>query len=62
MQVFSDRLQFYRQHGSKNVGDISYIEGTYYETENDYTVLVYYQNPMNNFDQLIGMKTKNTNE
>jgi type 9 secretion system plug protein len=60
-QGYYNYMYCFVKDGSKNVGDISYIEGTYYETENDYTVLVYYRNPMENFDQLIGMKTKNTN-
>jgi hypothetical protein len=60
-QGYYNYMYCFVKDGSKNVGDISYIEGSYYETENDYTVLVYYRNPMENFDQLIGMKTKNTN-
>lgn len=61
-QGYYNYMYCFVKDGSKNVGDISYIEGTYYETENDYTVLVYYRNPMENFDQLIGMKTRNTNK
>lgn len=61
-QGYYNYMYCFVKDGSKNVGDISYIEGTYYETENDYMVLVYYRNPMENFDQLIGMKTRNTNK
>ncbi len=38
----------------------SYFEGDYYETENDYTILVYYRNPAERYDRLIGSTTINT--
>lgn len=34
-----------------------YFEGNYFQTTNDYEILVYYRDPINNFDQLIGYKS-----
>jgi hypothetical protein len=36
------------------------FEGSHYETENDYTVLVYYRNPRDRYDRVIGVQTINT--
>jgi len=36
------------------------FEGSHYETENDYTVLVYYRNPRERYDRLLGSQTVNT--
>jgi len=41
-------------------GDESYIEGTHYETENDYAIYVYHKPLSSNYDQLIGMKRLNS--
>ena len=41
-------------------GDESYIEGTHYETENDYVIYVYHKPMSSNYDQLIGMKRFNS--
>jgi len=38
----------------------SVTEGDYWETENDYTVLVYYRSLNNRYDELVGVKTINT--
>jgi hypothetical protein len=46
--------------GSKNKGDLTHYEGTYFETENDYTILVYYRNPVLYYDELIGIQTFNS--
>jgi hypothetical protein len=46
--------------GAKNKGDLTYYEGTYFETENDYTILVYYRNPVLYYDELIGIKIFNS--
>jgi hypothetical protein len=48
-----------KQDGS---ADVSVIEGSYYETENDYTILMYYRDIGNDFDQLIGVKTISTRD
>jgi hypothetical protein len=36
------------------------FEGSYYETENDYMVLVYYRGPGDRYDRLITTGTANT--
>jgi len=36
------------------------FEGSHYETENDYIVLVYYRNPRERYDRLLGSRTVNT--
>ncbi len=41
-------------------GVASKFEGSHYETENDYTVVVYYRNPLERFDRVIGTQTVNT--
>jgi hypothetical protein len=43
-----------------NKGVASVFEGSHYETENDYQVLVYYRNPRDRFDRVIGTATANT--
>jgi len=43
--------------GSKDVGDISVIEGSHYETKNDYSLLVYYRELNEDFDKLVGYAT-----
>lgn len=43
-------------HGSTQ-GESASIEGSFYQTENEYTILVYYRPPGARFDQLIGKKT-----
>jgi hypothetical protein len=32
----------------------SVFEGNHYETENDYLILVYYRNPVDRYDRIIG--------
>lgn len=41
-------------------GVASKFEGSHYETENDYTVLIYYRNPRERYDRLIAAQTLNT--
>jgi hypothetical protein len=43
-----------------NVADESLIEGSHHETENEYTVFVYYRIPAMNYDKLIGVKRINS--
>jgi Domain of unknown function (DUF5103) len=38
----------------------SRFEGSHYETENDYVVLIYYRNPHDRYDRLIGSAVTNT--
>jgi hypothetical protein len=41
-------------------GTATIFEGSHYETENDYIVLVYYRNPRERYDRVIGLVTANT--
>jgi hypothetical protein len=36
------------------------FEGSHYETENDYLVLIYYRNPRERYDRVVGTAVKNT--
>ncbi|MCJ7447556.1 MAG: DUF5103 domain-containing protein [Bacteroidales bacterium] len=36
------------------------FEGNHYETENDYLILMYYRNPQDRYDRIIGTKITNT--
>ena len=40
-------------------GDLTRIEGSHFETENDYTVLVYHRSPDERYDKLVGLKIIN---
>ena len=44
----------------KNNGTSSLFEGSHYETENDYVILVYYRNPHDRYDRVIGTAIANT--
>lgn len=41
-------------------GNAALFEGNHFETENDYTVLIYYRNPRERFDRVLGTATANT--
>lgn len=41
-------------------GTATLFEGSHYETENDYIVLIYYRNPLDRYDRIIGSATANT--
>jgi len=41
-------------------GVASLFEGSHYETENDYTVIIYYRNPYDRYDRVIGTQIVNT--
>jgi len=41
-------------------GVTSLFEGSHYETENDYTVIIYYRNPYDRYDRVIGTQIVNT--
>ncbi len=40
----------------------SFFEGNHYETENDYLILVYYRNPRERFDRLLGSAIANSSK
>ena len=44
----------------KTIPDNTLIEGSHYETENDYVIYVYHINPMLRYDKLIGVEIVNT--
>ena len=45
-------------------GDLDFkaLEGNHYETENDYIILVYYRDPRERYDKLIGYYSVNSNQ
>lgn len=45
---------------NETAGIIRFIEGTHYETENDYTIYVYYNEPSERYERLIGVKKFNS--
>lgn len=46
----------------RGVPDITILEGSFVETENEYTILVYHRDISRNYDQLIGVSYVNVNE
>jgi len=50
----------YRFVPDSGIIDPSFIEGSFYETENDYLVFVYYQNFSDRHQQLVGFQTLNS--
>lgn len=49
----------YLKEGASD-GTASLFEGSHYETENDYIVLIYYRNPQDRYDRVVGSATINT--
>jgi len=47
------------EHG-KNIADLSYAEGNYYETENDYLIFVYHYGTTSRYERLIGYQIINS--
>jgi hypothetical protein len=58
-QGFYD-YQYVLLQNDKNAGDISFIEGSHWETENDYTIYIYYKNYSYEYDELIGVHHLNS--
>jgi len=52
--------EYFFRKDEDNTGNVSKFEGNHYETENDYTALIYYRNPRDRYDRLIGTRTINT--
>ncbi|MCD4665610.1 MAG: DUF5103 domain-containing protein [Bacteroidales bacterium] len=52
--------QFVLLYDSQTIGDETFIEGSHWETENDYTIYVYNREPGDNYDKLIGVKHVNS--
>ncbi|NOY37661.1 MAG: DUF5103 domain-containing protein [Chlorobi bacterium] len=40
--------------------DLSRLEGSHFETENDYTIILYYAPPGSDYDRIIGLRTFNS--
>lgn len=43
-----------------STGSATIFEGSHYETENDYVVIIYYRNPRDRYDRVIGSSVINT--
>ncbi len=52
--------QYVLREKGKTTGDESFIEGSHWETENDYTIYVYYHEAGSFFDRLIAVNFLNT--
>lgn len=46
--------------GGTSVPDLTLIEGSHFQTENDYLVLVYFSDPQQRCDRLVGMRFVNS--
>jgi hypothetical protein len=56
-QGYYNYMYCFVKDGAKNKGDLSVIEGSHYETENEYSILVYHRGVNDNYDRLIGFAT-----
>lgn len=59
------KQSYYNYHyvvldSAKNKIEYSFTEGNHFETENDYTILIYHTDLFYGYDRLIGIKTTNT--
>jgi len=45
-----------------NAPDLTYIEGSHWQTENNYMIYVYYHDIEKNYDRLIGFKILNSSK
>ncbi|PKQ65609.1 hypothetical protein BZG02_00980 [Labilibaculum filiforme] len=52
--------QYALLENGKDTPDLTYIEGTHWETENNYLIYVYYHDIALNYDRLIGYQTINS--
>jgi hypothetical protein len=55
---YNYRYEFLKQ--DKSSGDASITEGNFYETENDYVILVYYRGSSSKYDRLVGYQISNS--
>lgn len=56
-QGYYNYLYCFVKDGSKDKGDISVIEGSHYEAENEYTILIYHRGINDYYDRLVGYAT-----
>lgn len=61
-QGYYDYVYCFVKDRSKNTGDISTIEGSHYEAENEYSVLVYHRGVNDYYDRLVGFATAKNRE
>jgi hypothetical protein len=54
-QGYYNFAYFYVQNGSQS-GQMEYMEGSHYQTNNDYTVIVYYKDSERNYDRVVGLQ------
>jgi hypothetical protein len=55
---YNYRYEFLQE--GKTTGDASITEGNYYETENDYVILVYHRGSSSRYDRLVGYQIGNS--
>ncbi|MGM0566458.1 MAG: DUF5103 domain-containing protein [Bacteroidota bacterium] len=60
-QGYYNYLYAYKEDG-KSSANLRLIENSLYETENEYTIYVYYNHPGSSYDQFIGKKTVSSGE
>lgn len=60
-QGYYGYLYVFKQEGS-SAGDLSFFEGSHWETENQYTILVYFHPLSGLFDQLVAVRDVNSRE
>jgi hypothetical protein len=51
----------FREHGS-DAADATMLEGNFFETENDYFIMVYHRRPGSRYDRLVGTKQVNSRD
>ena len=56
--LYNYEYVFLKEGGSD--GTAGLFEGSHYETENDYLILIYYRNPLDRYDRVIGTFVANT--
>jgi hypothetical protein len=52
--------QYILRYHNQSIGDVSFIEGNHWETENNYTIFVYNREFGDDYDRLIGVKHINS--
>lgn len=52
--------EYFVMNGNDSSGVVSGFEGSHYETENDYIVIIYYRNPRERYDRVAGFAVMNT--
>ena len=58
-QGYYDYVYAFKEHG-ENIADFSVVEGSHYETENNYEIFVYHRQTGDVYDRLIGYAEENS--